>query len=228
MDFTFCAIDVNVTNLEKQLMLAEVLDIPDNLYHENGFRWCRMLGIYNGGGRLGGPVKGRSTSKGKFKYTTAGERCPTIQSVLAEKIFPFMNPIGRVTILRTRAGSGLNVHLDTLENEIGTRQHKYRLVLNGEIDKLFFIDKNNEKVFMPNEYNSYVLDGSHPHSIDPADEEKITLCVGAPWHGEDNELYSSLVENSNYSIKVSRPNVIDPKWVDPFFKYKTIDENIRA
>ena len=81
---------------------------------------------------------------------------------------------------------------------------------------------------MPNEYNSYVLDGSHPHSIDPADKEKITLCVGAPWHGEDNELYSSLVENSNYSIKVSRPDVIDPKWVDPFFKYKTTDENIRA
>ena len=56
MDFTFCAIDVNVTNLEKQLMLAEVLDIPDNLYHENVFRGCRMLGIYNGGGRLGGPA----------------------------------------------------------------------------------------------------------------------------------------------------------------------------
>ena len=31
---------------------------------------------------------------------------------------------------------------------------------------------------------------NHPIDAEPANEEKITLCVGAPWHGQDNELYN--------------------------------------
>ena len=59
-----------------------------------------------------------------------------------------MEPLGRVTILKTPAGYGLNVHLDSKVDEIGTLQHKFRIVLNGNVDKLYFIDKKYNKVYI--------------------------------------------------------------------------------
>jgi len=217
MDFTFAAFDVGISQEEKKLMLDEVLALSSDVHHWNEFRGCRMIGIYNGGGRLGGRVEGIDTKTGEFKYTLAGEQCPTIQKVCEEKIFPFMSPPGRVTILRTAPNTGLNVHLDSKESEIGTRQHKYRVVLNGNIGKLFFIDNLGNKVYVPPYYDSYVLDGSHAHSIDPDEQEKITLCIGAPWHGEDNNTYQSFIDNALYKMTVSRPDT-KQEWCDPALK----------
>jgi len=220
MNFTFAAIDIGVTVEEKAQMLQEVKNVPDQMHHYNEFRGCRMIGIYNGGGRLGGRVPGIDTKEGKFEYTLAGKECPTIQKVCEEKIFPFMNPAGRVTILRTEPGCGLNIHLDSTLKEVRTRQHKFRLVLNGNIEKLFFMDSKGNRVYVPKHYDCYSMDGSHPHSIDPGKEEKITLCVGAPWHGEDNEIYQHLIDDALFKMKVSRPTDIPLEWLDPFFVVK--------
>jgi len=219
MDFTFAALDVGVTDQEREEMLKEVLALSDDVHHWNEFRGCRMIAIYNGGGRLGGRVSGVDTKEGIFEYTQAGQQCPTIQRICEEKLFPFMTPPGRVTILRTAPGTGLNVHLDSQEKEIGTLQHKYRIVLNGNIGKLYFVDKNYNNVYVPPYYNSYTMDGSHAHSIDADQEEKITLCIGAPWHGEENNLYNELLDKSLYSMKVSRPVTLD-EWCDPVLKIR--------
>lgn len=220
-NFTFAEINIGVSDIEKQSMLKEVLALDSTVHHYNEFRGCRMIAIYNGGGRLGGRVELKDgthidTASGKFGYTSAGELCPTIQKVCEEKIFPFMSPPGRVTILRTNSNTGLNVHLDSAESEIGTLQYKYRLVLNGNIGKLYFLNKDYEKVYVSPFYDSYAMDGSHAHSIDPDPEEKITLCIGSPWHGEDNPLYTKLLKESNYKLTVSRPCTKD-EWVDPAF-----------
>ena len=78
---TFATIDVGITFEEKQQMLNEVLALDDTVHHYNEFRGCRMIAIYNGGGRLGGRVTGIDTKAGEFKYTPAGEQCITIQRV---------------------------------------------------------------------------------------------------------------------------------------------------
>ena len=129
-----------------------------------------------------------------------------------------MEPLGRVTILRTPAGYGLNVHLDSTANEVGTLQHKFRIVLNGNVDKLYFIDKHLNEIYIPDDYYTYVLDGSHPHALKPGTEEKVTLCIGAPWNGSPNEKYLDILENSLYTMKVSRPDSLQESWTDPFWK----------
>jgi hypothetical protein len=221
MDFTFCAIDLGITTREKQEILNEIYNVPNDLYHGNEFRGCRMLALYNGGGWIGPRKQGVDTTQGEFVYTPAGQLCPTLQRVCEEKIFPFMEPVGRVNLLRTKADQGLNIHLDTKADEIGTLQHKLRIVLNGQIDKLFFLDKNGNKIFMPRNYDTYILDGSHAHSIDPGSEEKITLCIGSPWHGNPTQEYQNIINDALYSIKVSRPNWVEDSWVDPFFRYSS-------
>lgn len=217
MSFTFAAIDVGVSDQEKLSMLNEVLALSDDVHHWNEFRGCRMIGIYNGGGRLGGRVNGIDTKAGLFEYTLAGNQCPTIQKVCEEKIFPFMSPPGRVTILRTAPNTGLNTHLDSRQSEIGSLQHKYRLVLNGSIGKLYFVDSDYNKIYVPSYYSSYSMDGSHAHSIEADSEEKITLCIGAPWHGEENEIYTKLIQQSKFKMTVSRPET-KHEWLDPALK----------
>ena len=221
MSFTFAALDIGIADIEKKSMLKEVLALSSDVHHWNQFRGCRMIAIYNGGGRMGGRVELDNgthidTTQGQFEYTDAGKQCPTIQKICKEKIFPFMSPPGRVTILRTEPNTGLNVHLDSAESEIGTLQYKFRFVLNGNIGKLYFIDKNYNKVYVPEYYNSYAMDGSHAHSIDPDPEEKITLCIGSPWHGEQNPLYTQLLEKSLFKMTVSRPTT-KTEWLDPAF-----------
>ena len=49
-------------------------------------------------------------------------------------------------------------------------------------------------------------------------KEKITLCIGAPWHGESNESYNTLINNSVFKMKVDRPIEVPTVWLDPFFE----------
>ena len=213
---TFSAIDIGVTQQEKIDILDEILDLPKEVHHWNEFRGCKMVSIYNGGGLLGGRETG-SKRDGVFDFSAGGKMCPTLMRVCREKIFPFMSPPGRVTILKTAPGTGLNVHIDTTESEIGSLHQKYRLVLNGNVGKLYFIDRDYNKVYVPPYYDSYSMDGGHPHSIDPDEEEKITLCVGVPWHGASNEIYDRMMKNSAFQMAVSRPKILD-EWQDPALK----------
>jgi hypothetical protein len=223
MNFTFCAIDIGITQEEKKIILNEILNVPDKYYQGNEFRGCRILPVYNGGGVRGQREEVGDTSKGDFKYTDVEGFLKNSIKIFEKKIFSWMNPVGRLNVLRTKANLGLNVHMDTKADEIGTRQHKYRLVLNGNIDKLYFLDKDSNKIYVPDCYDSYVLDGSHVHSLDPSDQEKITLCVGSPWDGKPTNKYLNLIKNSPYKMKLSRPNYVEESWVDPHFKYTTRD-----
>lgn len=216
MDFTFAAIDLGITDEDRKKIYDEIMSADEQQWHFNDFRGCYMLPVYNAGGKLGD--KERGIKYGSFSYTDAIGEDSFTQKFLEQKVFPWMEPHGRVTILRTPAGQGLNVHLDSTEDEIGTLQHKFRIVLNGKVDKLFFIDKDHNKVYIPDNYNTYILDGSHPHSLEPADEVKITLCIGAPWTGQPNEKYQELIDNSLYTMKVSRPEKLEKSWTDPFWK----------
>ena len=124
-----------------------------------------------------------------------------------------MDPPGRVVILDTPSNTPLNVHIDAKEQEVGTRQHKFRIALDGIVDTLYFLNKDNEKIYVPKEYNTYIMDGGHPHSIDGGDQ-KVTLCIGSPWNGQTTSLYESLIRNSPSIMNITRP-IIEQQWVDP-------------
>lgn len=218
MSITFAAIDLGITDQQRQHMLEEVLSVDTGAWHYNDFRGCSMLPVYNSGGQLGEKSRGKQNPNSVFEYTEPAKNFTHTQHILETLVFPWLQPLGRVTILRTPAGFGLNVHLDSTQEEIGTLQHKFRIVLNGNIDKLYFIDAHGEKQYVPQDYHTYVLDGSHPHALDPGDEEKITLCIGAPWTGVPNPEYNSLLATSPYKMTVSRPQQLEPAWTDPFWK----------
>jgi hypothetical protein len=211
---TFAAIDNGVTEEEIATARDEVLAVPDDMWHFNEFRGTYMLPVYNTGGVVGKVNK----AEGNMSFTPAADLCPTLKYIILEKIFPWMDPVGRCAILRTPAGYGLNPHFDANENEINTRQDKYRLALKGKLDSLHFLDQNRNKVHIPTHYKSYIMDGGHIHSLDPADEEKVTLCIGAPWTGNPTPEYQAMLDNSPYKLKVKQPEEFEEEWLDSFWR----------
>ena len=214
---TFAALDLGITEEDRKKIYDEVMSSDERYWHYNEFRGCYMLPVFNAGGQLGGQKEDKDTKSGIFYYTEPAKKWKFTQQLLEEKVFPWMDPLGRVTILRTPKGFGLNTHLDSTKEEIGSLQHKFRIVLNGNIDKLYFIDSNNNEVYVPDNYHTYVLDGSHPHALKPGTEEKVTLCIGAPWHGEHNKFYENILENALFKMSVGRP-ALKEEWTDPFWK----------
>ena len=178
---TYWAIDCNITQEDKNIMLDEV---NSSVGWEDNFRGCQVLQV--------------------------SDQLPKTLQILEQKVFTWMNPRGRINILKTPAGTALADHIDSKVSEIGMQKHKFRIALSGDIEKLYFYDKEMNKIYVPN-YDTYIMDGTHVHGVDPGSAEKITLCIGSPWIGFES--YNSL-----FSMTVSRPNHIEDNWIIPRLK----------
>ena len=91
-------------------MLKEII-CPDLFGIMISLEAVKCYPIYNGGSLT------NHTSKGNLMFTEAGLKCNTLVDVLKKKYF-FMDPVGRVTILKTDKNTALNEHIDCNENEI--------------------------------------------------------------------------------------------------------------
>jgi len=178
---TYWAINCNITQEDKNIMLDE---IKSSTGWEDNFRGCQVLQVLN--------------------------QLPNTQNILGKKVFNWMIPRGRINVLKTPVGTALADHIDSKVSEIGMKKHKFRIALSGDVEKLYFYDKDMNKVYVPN-YDTYIMDGTHVHGVDPGSQEKITLCIGSPWTGLES--YNTL-----YSMKVSRPDYVKDDWIIPRLK----------
>lgn len=210
---TYTALNLAISTSEKCKMLNEILSTPQTMWHWDEFRGCSMLPLYNRAGLQHSYHTGPKT----LEWTPAGQQCQTIQSVVEQHISPWMQPLGRIVVLRTAASVGLNVHYDVNLPEIGTPQQKFRLVLKGEIDKLYFLKTDETKWYVPDNWDTYLLDGGHPHALDAGAQEKITICIGAPWRGQPSDELNRLIASSPFKQTLIPPQ---PKreWLDQDFK----------
>ena len=85
-------------------MYNEAMSVDDNYWHYNEFRGCKMLPVFNAGGQLGGQVKVKIQD-----MVTLNHRNGHLHMWVSYYI---------------KKRYGLNVHLDSKVDEIGTLQHK--------------------------------------------------------------------------------------------------------
>jgi len=208
--FAHCPFQIDYTESQVQAMLDELLSLDSDRWHFNSFRNCYMLSFFNPGGRLG---QINLAVKDSFDFSEVADQCPTLRQFVLDQIIPFMEPLGRVTILRTPAGNKLPLHIDCAPSEVGTIQHKWRFVLQGEIEKLCFVDSELKNHPVSREHRCYVLDGGQVHHLELSDIEKITICVGSPWHGnlQDKKYTDRLLLDQ--ALYVTRP-VLRDEWVE--------------
>lgn len=193
--FTWCPMDYDVDTAD---FVKELDSVPDDYWYYDKHRNTDVLFLYH----PGGSIKNLDTTiKIELNWTEAIDFCPNLKSFLKEIVSEVP---GKVAVLRTKPGIKMNVHLDAYIEESGTDQYKWRMVIKGDKKNFYFLDENKEKVY-PNKqgYQSYIMDGLHPHGIDVSKEEKMTITIGAPWRG--NPLPKNLIHDQK--VVISKPTL---------------------
>lgn len=214
MPITFCPLDIGIGPEEIAQMKSAIQKIPNEYWYDNEFRSCSMLPLLNRGGHLC-RLEIAADQTSDFKWTKVSEMCAPVVRTLNDHVFPWMEEFSRVTVLRLRPHAALNVHIDCKREEVGSTQHKFRIVLNGATSDLFFIGPDGKSHHSaPAETPVYVLDGGHPHSaVNRSSEDRYTLCIASPWKGENTKYRHLLEANLSRAMHIERP-AIEPEWCD--------------
>jgi hypothetical protein len=186
-DFLFASLKIELP--DRKTMRVELEKVLPENWVWDVYRSCSMLPImttdgeatYEGINRL---PESHGISETNFRWTEFAPE--SIRRYLEANVFSWMGGRARVMILKTLPHARNNEHIDCERHLLGTRQHKFRMVINGRSDTLYFITKAGNIPIPSTEY-PFLIDGSWPHGmVNDCDEAKITLCVGAPWTGSDS------------------------------------------
>lgn len=167
--------------LDKEKALAEVRMVDDKAWFYDSYRHTTMMPLMTMGGKMG--EQGASNFRAKEAFNWTPFASPTLVQWFEDHVFPWMGMKTRISILKTQPGQRNNEHIDCSPQAFGTRQHKFRIVLQGDTSSLYFVLKFGQ-VRLFNTDGPFIMDGSWPHGMHNfTKEEKYTIAVGAPWTG---------------------------------------------
>ena len=178
------AATINLPLLDKEKALAETQSVDERYWFYDTYRHTTMLPVMTMGGEMG--EKGASNFREKKSFEWTPYAPPTLVEWFDNIVFPWMGIKTRISILKTSPGQRNHEHIDCSPQAFGTRQHKFRIVLKGRTDSLYFVSKYSP-ITMFNTDGPFIMDGSWPHGMHNfTNEEKYTVAVGAPWTGLEN------------------------------------------
>jgi hypothetical protein len=184
-DILFATVDLPL--LEKQQARDDIMALDEKLWFWDNYRSTSMLPLMTKGGVMG--AKGSSNARsGSFEWTPYAPQ--SVKTWFDSVVFPWMGMRTRISALLTKPFYSNSEHIDCDPIKMGTQQHKFRVVLQGQTDTLYFITANGN-VAAPNTESCFIMDGSWPHGMtNNTDQYKLTLAVGAPWNG--NHSYTNI------------------------------------
>lgn len=170
---------VDLVALDQKQAAKEILALPDKYSFWDDYRHTKMIPLMSKGGMLAS-----NSLPGEFNWTAHTPKL--ISDWFDNVVFPWMGMKSRVMALITQPGVANYEHIDCDPHELNTKQHKFRIILQGRTDTLYFITKEGNK-YVPNIEGPFLMDGGWAHGmINTTNEVKVTLAVGAPWIGNDS------------------------------------------
>lgn len=171
---------------------VEIFDKIDvsNFYRDK-FRTCWHV-----------PLHTDHEEKGVYKWSALGNKAPELKDWIEEYIFPMSGKDGhggtRITILVTEPGYKNAPHIDCSPDWFHTLQHKFRYVLDGNVEDLKFLCANDVKLTPQDAGKPYMMNGKWPHEmLNTHTGKKFTLGIGSPWMPTyDCEKYRELISRS--------------------------------
>jgi hypothetical protein len=204
--------------------LEHYKNVDHNLWVKDTYRNVSMLPLYTPNGVIDPRTVIQNSRDAELKWTKYADTS-TI-NFFEENIFPWLDKKGRIMLLKTPPGDSMLPHIDCSKQEFNTKQHKIRLVLQGNVDSLNFITKNGDLSPKSDHRNVYIIDGSWPHYItNTFDDHKYTICLGSPWSGGSTEKYLNLLSSSDDLIEIDKnelPKNYEEYFEDPIHKQKLL------
>ena len=177
-DILFAAIDIPI--LDCSTASKEILRLDQNFFHWDVYRNMKILPLMTKSGMLG--TEGtKINNPGDFLWAFYTPKI--IKDWFENVVFPWTNQKSRVVALLTPPDTSNHEHIDCLPNDLETRQHKFRFVIQGNTNTLYF-KTSDGIVNAPDIKSAFIMDGRWPHGMSNTDKNvKITLALGAPWMG---------------------------------------------
>jgi hypothetical protein len=193
---------VNLPILNQTEAAKQILSIPDKFSFWDDYRHTKMIPLMSKGGMIAS-----NNFPGEFNWNNHTPKL--ISDWFDDVVFPWMGMKSRVMALITKPGEANYEHIDCDPHELNTQQHKFRIILQGCTDTLYFIT-NKGNIVAPDIDGAFIMDGGWPHGmINITDDVKVTLAVGAPWTG--NATYDNidlLMNRNDYTM----PNDLTTYW----------------
>jgi hypothetical protein len=186
--------EVNFPLLDKVSATSEILAIPKKFSFWDDYRNTLMIPLMSKS-----EISASNNISGEFKWAAYAPKI--IVDWFDEFVFPWMGMKSRVMALITQPNFSNYEHIDCDPHELNSRQHKFRIVLQGKTNTLYFItDKGN--ISAPEIQGPFIMDGGWPHGmINDTNEIKVTLALGAPWTGNDKyDNINLLMDRSIYRM----------------------------
>ncbi len=204
-DLLFATLD-SVKLPDKAQAAREILSLDDSLSFWDNYRYTKMYPLMN---KTGDASSQGSDNRKSGEFTWVPHAPKIMVDWCEDHLFPWLGSKSRVMALVTEPGVANYEHIDCSRNELNTRQHKIRIVLQGRTDTLYWLtDKG--KVHAPDVGQAFVMDGGWPHGMINTDAlPKVTIAIGAPWTGQDKyNAVTILQRRSDYTM----PKNIDHLW----------------
>jgi hypothetical protein len=196
----------SLPSINKQQISKEILELRGRLSFWDDYRHTEMIPLMTKGGT--GKTGALNNQPGEFEWLDHSP--PMLVEWFENHVFPWIGMKARVMALITQPGVANNEHIDCAPSELNTLQHKFRIVLQGNTNTLYWMtDKGN--VPAPDVDGPFIMDGGWPHGmINTSDQPKVTIALGAPWLG--NESYGDDITIIQDRTLFTMPNEIDHLW----------------
>jgi hypothetical protein len=200
-DLLFAAVDLPV--LDKVSATQSILDIDDSHSWWDEYRSTKMYPLMVKQGKTADNSK-----PGEFLWHPCAPQI--IVDWFETVVFPWIGSKSRVIGLVTQPHFSNTEHIDCEPHEVGTLQHKFRIVLQGETDTLYF-KTDRGQVSAPRTDGCFIMDGGWPHGMtNYSDRVKVTIALGSPWNGRDHY--------DNVTVLQRRSDYMMPSDLGPYFR----------
>ena len=192
MNILFARVDL--PTLDQADAARQILSIPDKFSFWDEYRHTKMIPLMSKGGMIAS-----NSLPGEFNWNSYTPKL--ISDWFDTVVFPWMGMKSRVMALITQPGAANYEHIDCDPHELNTQQHKFRIILQGRTDTLYFIT-NKGNIPVPSIDGPFIMDGGWPHGmVNNTNDIKVTLAVGAPWTGNNHyDNIELLVDRTNYQM----------------------------
>ena len=111
---------------------------------------------------------------------------PVIKNWCEHHVFPWIGHPTKLVALIIPPGADAKMHVDCAIEDIGSQQHRFRLMLQGKTSDVYFKTAQG-RVDVPEIAGPYIMEVGYPHSMkNTHSQASITLAFGAPWYGKDH------------------------------------------
>ena len=184
--------ELNIKTINKKQTIEWLNNLDEKYWFWNEYRTCDLLALMTQTGDFHRSKAENNPFNSDFFWTPFVP--DFIKKYFEENIFTWTKTKSRIMIIRTKAYKENKIHIDCSPQKFHTTQHKFRIVVQGNTDSLYFRTKKKD-IWAPSTQKPFIIEGSWPHGmINNSPLPKYTIALGAPWtHCDSYHGYNPLL-----------------------------------